>query len=533
MSWTKLTLAQTLRKAADDAPEVEALVIRGERITYGALWHRARLVAANLKRLGIRPGDHVAVCLPNSVDWVALWYGIATLGAVTVPVNTRFKADEILYCLQQSDARLLVTVDRFLKIDFIGMLRSVEPAVDTALPGVALPLLHSVVVLGNEHPPGTLSGAELFMAADPLPDKQSEPVGADDVLLIQYTSGSTSFPKGVMLSHDNMLRDAAEVGRRLGLCRGDRYFYVRPFYHVAGTTLALLNALQARATIVSVAVFEPGEALALMEQERCTIIGGNDTIFLMLMNHPDFPKRRFQLRTGWSAAGPAVMRQVIERFGMEGLSSAYGLSEAAPNVWMAGQDEPLEKRISGFARPLPGIEVRLVDAETGAVRADTGEIQVRGWSVMKGYYNMPEQTAKTLDADGWLHTGDLGVSDGEGRFAFVARLKEVFRVGGENVAPAEVEDVLHRHPKVRQAQVVGVPNERLGEVGAAYVILNEGDTATEEELIGWCRERCANFRVPRYLRLIDSFEPIGMTGSGKVQKVKLRAHALADLGLQG
>jgi fatty-acyl-CoA synthase len=412
------------------------------------------------------------------------------------------------------------------------MLRATEPAIDTHLPGVALPLLRTVLVFGeHERPAAALPHGELDRPAPALPDEESESVDPDDVFLIQYTSGSTSFPKGAMLSHDNMLRDAAEVGKRFGLRRGDRYFYVRPFYHVAGTTLALLNALQARATIVSVPVFEPGDALAVLERERCTVIGGNDTIFLMLMNHPDFGSRRFCLRTGWSAASPTVMRQVVERFGMEGLSSAYGLSEASPNVWMADQYEPLETRMSGFAKPLPGLEVRLVDPETGAERPDSGEIQVRGWSVMKGYYKMPEQTAKALAPDGWLHTGDLGAGDGEGRFAFAARLKEVFRVGGENVAPAEVEDVLHRHPKIRQAQVVGVPHERLGEVGAAFVVLNEGAEATEDELIAWCRERCANFRVPRYVRVVDSFEPIGMTGSGKVQKLKLRAHALVALGL--
>ena len=531
MSWTKHTLAQTLRAAAREAPGAEALVVAGERITYAALWQRVQAAAANLRQLGVGHGDHVAVCLPNSVDWVVAWYAAATLGAVTVPVNTRFKTDEIRYCLEQSDATLLVTADRFLKIDFLAMLRAVEPAIDTRLPGTALPLLRTVVVVGEETPAGTLPARALFMSTNTLPDEDLGGVQPDDVLLMQYTSGSTSFPKGVMLSHDNMLRDAAEAGRRMGLAGNDRYFYVRPFYHVAGTTLALLAALQARLTLVSVPVFEPGESLALLEQERCTIIGGNDTIFLMLMNHPDFAHRRFCLRTGWSAASPSVMRQVIDRFGMESLSSAYGLSESSPNVWMAGQDDPLEKRISGFAPPLPDLEVRLVDPETGAVRPDTGEIQVRGWSVMKGYYKMPDQTARTVDAEGWLHTGDLGISDGEGRFAFAARLKEVFRVGGENVAPAEVEDVLHRHSKVRQAQVVGVPHDRLGEVGAAYVVLNEGEQATPEELIVWCSERCANFRVPRYLRVIDSFEPIGMTGSGKVQKAKLRTQALADFGL--
>jgi fatty-acyl-CoA synthase len=531
MDWEKRTLAEVLNAAAQDVPDQEAFLIEGERVTYGALWDRVRVVAANLKRLGVRPGDHIGLCLPNSVDWVTVWYAAATLGAVTVPVNTRFKAEEIRYCLTQSDTRLLVTVDRFLKIDFLGMLRAIEPALDRSLPGEALPLLHTVVVLGDDVPAGALPGSALFAPAATLPDATSEGVAPDDVLLVQYTSGSTAFPKGVMLSHDNMLRDAASVGERMGLRRDDRYFYARPFYHVAGTTLALLNSLQARCTLVAVETFDPAKSLALMEAERCTVIGGNDTIYLMLMNHPDFGRRRFRLRVGWVAGSPSVSLQIIERFGMSSLCSAYGLSESSPNVWMAHHDDAQDKRVAGLAHPLPGLEVRLIDPATGQP-GNPGEILVRGWSVMKGYYGMPEQTAAAIDADGWLHTGDLGITDGEGRYGFAARLKDVFRVGGENVAPAEVEDVLHRHPAVRQAQVVGVPHERLGEVGAAFVVLNEGCTATEEELIAWCRERCANFRVPRHVRVIDTFEPIGMTGSGKVQKVKLRAHALRELGLE-
>lgn len=536
MDWIKHTLPEELQAAAQEAPDREALLIEGERVAYGELWDRVRLVAANLKRLGVKPGEHVGICLPNSIDWVAAWYAVATLGAVTVPVNTRFKTEEIRYCLSQSDTRVLITVDRFLNIDFLGMLRTVEPAIDTALPGAALPLLHTVVVLGSDVPAGALPGSALREPAATLPDAASEGVTPDDVLLIQYTSGSTAFPKGVMLSHDNMLRDAAAVGARMGLRGDDRYFYVRPFYHVAGTTLALLNSLQARCALVAVETFDPEKSLALLEAEACTVMGGNDTIYLMLMNHPDFKTRRFNMRVGWVAGSPSVSLQIIERMGIKGLCAGYGLSECSPNVWMAYHDDAQDKRVAGLAHPLPGLEVRLVDPATGQPSPHeagaTGEIQVRGWSVMKGYYKMPEQTAATIDADGWLHTGDLGITDGEGRYAFAARLKEVFRVGGENVAPAEVEDVLHRHPAIRQAQVVGVPHERLGEVGAAFIVLNAGCAASEDEVIAWCRERCANFRVPRYVRIIDSFEPIGMTGSGKVQKVKLRAHALHVLGLE-
>jgi fatty-acyl-CoA synthase len=296
----------------------------------------------------------------------------------------------------------------------------------------------------------------------------------------------------------------------------------------------MLAALTTGACLYSSPHFDAGEALVTMWSEECTHTSGNDTMFLMMLNHPDFAKYPLKLRHGWVSCGPEVSRKVVDLMGMKGLVQAYGLSEASPNVCMSRYDDDLEKRINGWAHILDDVEVRLVDPETHTVQpaGKTGEIQVRGWSVMKGYYKMPEQTEKTIDAEGWLHTGDLGVMDEGGRLRFITRIKDVFRVGGENVAPAEVEDVLHKHPKIKQAQVIGVPDPRLVEVPAAYVILREGEMATPEELIAWGKERLANFRVPRYLKIVEDFEKIGMTGSSKVQKNKLRAQALIDFGLE-
>jgi fatty-acyl-CoA synthase len=271
-----------------------------------------------------------------------------------------------------------------------------------------------------------------------------------------------------------------------------------------------------------------------MSDEKCTLTSGNDTMFLMILNHPDFDKHPLTLRGGWVSCGPEVSRKLIDRMNMRGLTQAYGLSEAAPNVCMSHYTDDLEKRINGWAHILDDVEVRIVDPQSGAdlPAGREGEILVRGWSVMKGYYKMPEQTAKAIDKDNWLHTGDLGVMDADGRLRFLTRIKDVFRVGGENVAPGEVEDVLHKHPAIKQAQVIGVPDPRLIEVPAAYVILREGAHATPDEIIAWSKERLANFRVPRYVRIIDSFEHYGMTGSSKVQKNKLRAQAIIELGLQ-
>jgi fatty-acyl-CoA synthase len=324
-----------------------------------------------------------------------------------------------------------------------------------------------------------------------------------------------------MLTHDNMLRNAWAAGTRVGVRAEDRYFNCRPFFHVAGTTLSALMSLVFGACLVTLPTFEAGAALEMMERERCTLISGNDTLFQMLMGHADFPKRKLSLRGGWSAAGPETMRAIIDRMGCKTICAAYGLSEASPNVVMSDWRDPEELRVQGLAKPHPGVEVRIVE----------GEIQVRGWSIMRGYCNNPEATAKAFTTDGWLRTGDLGSLTPDGRLRMTGRLKDVFRVGGENVAPAEVEEVLLAHPAVQTAQVVGVPDARLGEVGCAYVTLKNGLSAKEEELIAWCKERCANFRVPRYLRVVADFESIGMTASGKVQKTKLREHALRELKL--
>jgi fatty-acyl-CoA synthase len=532
--WPRQNLEQALARAAAEWPDTEALVIAGRRLSYRGLEQSAQAIARALRAAGIGHGDHVAVCMGNAVEWVQFFYGAAIIGAVTVPVNTRFKADELAYCLKQADVKLLLTADRFLKIDFIAMLRQLCPALDYRLPDAALPQLGDIIVLGDNIPTGATDYNKWLARGAWAPAVNAKPVDPDDTLLIQYTSGTTSYPKGVMLSHDNMLRNAACVAPRFDCGAGDRYYSARPFYHVAGTTLSMLAALTTGATLLSSPHFEPGEALRMMAEERCTITSGNDTMFLMMCSHPAFGRYPVRLKSGWASAGAEASRQIIEQMGMRGLCHAYGLSEASPNVCMSWFDDDQDKRIGGWAHVLDDVEVEIRDPATGRAQppGQPGEILVRGVSVMKGYYKMPEQTAQTIDAEGWLHSGDLGVMDAEGRLRFLTRVKDVFRVGGENVAPAEVEDVLHRHPAIKQAQVIGVPDPRLIEVPAAYIILRDGAAASPDDIIAWSRERMANFRVPRYVRIVDSFEHIGMTGSAKVQKNKLRAHALTDLGLQ-
>ncbi|HEU4353122.1 MAG TPA: AMP-binding protein [Burkholderiales bacterium] len=486
MSWPRQTLGQVL-----GARRGAALVTLTGRVSFEDLLERARRAAGSMQALGIKRGDHVGILMGNDEHWLSLLYGAALLGAVTVPVNTRFKTAEIDFCLKQADCKLLFYVDRFLGIDFGAMVRAT----------------------------GFRNGFEI---SGGLPAGKFVPVevSPEDILLIQFTSGTTAYPKGVMLTHDNMMRDAWAAGTRIGIRADDRYFNCRPFSHVAGTTLSALMALVAGACLVTLPTFEAGAALEMMERERCTLVSGNDTLFQLMMGHPDFPKRKLSLRGGWAAAGPQTMRAIIDRMGAKHICAAYGLSEASPNVVMSDWRDPEELRVQGLARPHEGVEIRISEEK---------EIQIRGWNVMRGYYNNPEANARAFTDDGWLRTGDLGELTSDGRLRMSGRLKDVFRVGGENVAPAEVEEVLLAHPAVETAQVIGVPDARLGEVGCAYITL-KGD-ASEEELLEWCKGRMANFRVPKYLRIVEDFEAIGMTASGKVQKAKLREHALREFKL--
>src|SRR5919198_650526 len=494
MEWKSQSLGEVLDRQARGRGTAEALVTPAKRITYEDLYLRARSAATTLHTLGIGRGDHVGILMGNDEKWLGLFYGAALIGAVTVPVNTRFKTAEIAFCLQQANCKALFYVPRFLNINFTAMVRET----------------------------GFARAFDITRALPEWSIGETGTVSPDETLLIQFTSGTTAYPKGAMLTHDNMLRDAWAAGMRIGIRPQDRYFNCRPFFHVAGSTLSALMALVAGATLVTLPTFEAGAALEMLGRERCTLISGNDTIFQLLMGPADFPKRKLSLRGGWAAAGPQTMRKIIDVLGAKQICAAYGLSEASPNVVMSDWRDPEELRVNGLAKPHDGVELRI---------AADGEIQVRGWNVMKGYYNNPEANAKAFTADGWLRTGDLGEITPDGRLRMVGRLKDVFRVGGENVAPAEVEEVLLTHPAVESAQVIGVPDARLGEVPCAYVTLKSGKAAAEPELIEWCKARSANFRVPRYLRIVEDFDAIGMTASGKVQKAKLREHALRELGL--
>jgi fatty-acyl-CoA synthase len=521
MSWTR-RLADFLDDNAAARPAAEALVTDAARLTHAALRAEVRATARALLALGIRRGERIALLLPNDAPWVTLFFAAAAIGAVTVPLNTRWKAPEIAFALRRAECVAVFAAPRFLSQDFTAFLLEAEPAIAGRLPGQALPLLRTAVFTAEQAPAGALAwpAFRALDAGEAALEAASAAVLPDDDLLVQFTSGTTARPKGVLLTHHNMLRNAAAAAERLGVRPDDRYLNCRPFFHVAGSTLSLLVCLVAGATLVTPPSFEPGAALRLAEAERCTVTSGNDAIFQLLLAHPSFDRARLDLRAGWAAAGPETMRRIVEEMGIGELCWAYGLSEASPNVALSDHREPVAARIAGGARPHPGIEVRI---------APDGEIQVKGWSVMKGYVGDAETTAAAFTADGWLRTGDLGVLDPDGRLRWTGRLKDVIRVGGENMAPAEVEEVLSTHQAVALAQVVGVPDARLGEVPVAFVQLREGAEATAEALLDWLKPRVAGFRLPRRLWIVPEFDSIGMTASGKVQKTRLREAALALL----
>jgi len=525
-----LTTADALARAVAIAPDVEAIVASDGRLTFAELDREVAALRAALVAAGIGKGDHVGLCLGNGTRWVALFLALGSVGAVTVPINTRFRAEEMAYALRQSRVTTLFTADRLLRMDFIAMLREICPGIDAALPDPGLPDLRRVVVLGDDVPAAAVPFAAFRSGAAAGPAAPACAPG--DILLIQYTSGTTSFPKGVMLPHSNMLANGFFSGGRMGLRVGDRFHSARPFFHVAGSTLSILSALQHAATLVTMDRFEPGEALRLMEEERCTHFSGNDTMALMLLDHPGRRERRLSLRGAWAAASPAIMRRIADELGARECVAGYGQSEASPNVAQSCWWEPEDVRVASRMRLQPGVEVR-IRGEDGAERSagETGEIVVRGWNVMRGYFDEPRETEAVLTPDGWLSTGDLGRLGEDGRLEFLGRAKDILRVGGENVSPAEIEDVLIRHPAVRLAAIVGVPDPRLMEVVAAFVIPAEGVACEPQEVIAWCRDRMAGFKVPRHLWVVDGFEAIGMTASSKVQKKPLAAHARKLLGL--
>uniref|UniRef100_A0A7C4QXA2 AMP-binding protein n=1 Tax=Schlesneria paludicola TaxID=360056 RepID=A0A7C4QXA2_9PLAN len=541
-----LTIGQVLRETARRFPHADAFVFcqLDQRCTWAELDQEVDRVARSLLSLGLQPGDHFGVWATNIPQWVLLQFATARIGVVLVNINPAYRTAELEYALAQSDVRGLALIDHFKSTDYFASLHKACPELARCQPGElaspAFPRLKWVLALRGEAPAGTLPWDDFLARADEVPAAQlaaaESRLSPTDKINIQYTSGTTGHPKGAMLSHRNILINAYYAGMCQRLRHTDRICIPVPLYHCFGCVLGTLCAVVHGAAMVFPAEgFYAGETLAAIEAERCTVIYGVPTMFIAQFEHPDYPRRNLSsLRTGIMAGSPCpieLMKRVTREMGAREITIGYGQTEASPLITQTRTDDPLELRVGTVGRPIPGVEVKIVDPETGQELGDRqpGELCARGHGVMLGYYNMPDKTAEAVDPQGWLHTGDLALREPNGYYRITGRLKDLIIRGGENIYPREIEERLYEHPAVEDVQVVGVPDRKFGEEVLAWIKLREGHQLTAEEVRDFCRATLAHFKVPKYVKFVDAFPT---TVTGKIQKFKIREQAIHDLGLE-
>ncbi len=513
------TIPEALDQAAENYRDDEALIDGTDRLSFGQLAERVDHVARSLVASGIEPGDRVALWAPNTPEWVITSFAVYAVGAVLVPLNTRYRGEEAGHVLRTSRARLLFTVTDMLGSDLVELLADV--------PG--LESLQEIVIFDGPTRPECTTVAEFMTRAR---DAHGEEVvrrrsalGEDDASDIIFTSGTTGKPKGAVLGHGASVRTYLAWSELVGLRRGDRYLVVYPFFHTAGLKSGLLACVLRGATIVPHAVFDVVPVMERVASERITMLPGPPTVFQSILNHPDFAS--FDLSslrlsvTGAAVVPVDVIRRMRQELRFETVVTGYGLTETTGTVSMCRHDDPPEVIARTVGRPLPGVSVRIVDDAGQSVAPDEpGEILVRGFNIMQEYFEDPTATKEAIDEEGWLRTGDIGILGRDGNLRITDRKKDMYIVGGFNAYPAEIEGIMVGHPSVGQVAVVGIPDERLGEVGVAFVVSRPGQTIDPDELGAWCREHMANFKVPRAIRIVDSL-PLNPTG--KVMKYQLRA----------
>ncbi|MGH7930769.1 MAG: AMP-binding protein, partial [Candidatus Binatia bacterium] len=469
----------------------------------------------------------VAIWMAGHAEWAYVYFALTRIGAVMVAVNTRYRPEEIAYVLNKSRASLLIFKDEPNK-NYLALLQELAPGVGqeaNALPAPKLPFLKQVIVASERQFHGILSLAKLAergaaVAGSELKNAASK-VTSDDIAMIQFTSGTTAMPKGAMLFHVAMLRGAQCGCRALQLSESDRFFSPQPFFHVGGSIQVMLTPIVSGCTMVVQPYFDAGEALALMERHQCNVLMGHQPHYIEYLNHPDLPKRKLVLEKGMIFASPEVNKRVHDEMAIKKLISPYGLTETHIGGTTCAMDDSLELRMTTVGRPMPGIEIgiRQPEGKEFLPQGQPGEVCFKGWCVTKGYYDDPKKTAEAIDDEGWFRTGDLGVIGGDGYLRLIGRIKDMIRVGGENVAAAEVEAVLLKHDTVKQAVAVGMADQRVAEVVAAYVELKPGKSSSEQELIAHCRQHLASFKVPRRVLFVADWP---MTGAGKIQRFVLK-----------
>ena len=528
--FAKTTLGALPEKAARRWGTREAICFRDRRWTFAEIADGVDRVARGLVAIGVRPGDKVALWMLNRPEWIEIAFAILRIGAVLVPINTRFRTDDVAYVVDQSDSSTLILAERSGPVDYLAMVRELQP-LGVAREASRLPKLERIVLVGDERRPETVAWSELLGCGASVDDAtlaaRVAAVDPEGLAFLMYTSGTTGFPKGVMHNH-RVVRNVTDRAFRLGITEHDVIMMYLPLFHTFAFTEGMLTSMVSGARQVLAETFDPDESLTLIARERATIVHGFDTHFKELCDaHDRDPRDVSSVRTGLCAAGMSSSTSIARRARtlFRGLVSGFGMSECSVGVAVGSLDSTEEQSCEASGYPAPGYEIRIVDPSTGRDQpvGEPGEILVRGYTLMLGYYKKPDATAAAIDAEGWLHTGDMGLFRPDGYLRFMGRYKDMLKVGGENVDPMEVEAYLMTHPAISVAAVVSCPDARLSEVGVAFVRREPGQALTEAAAIAHCRGRIASFKIPRHVVFVDDFP---MTSSGKVQKVKLREEAL-------
>ena len=540
-----LTVGGLLDDMARRFPENDALVYpeRSLRYSYRTFNDVCRQVAKGLIAIGVQKGDNVAIWAYNVPEWVILQFATAKVGAVLVTVNTAYKSAELEYILNQSDSTTLFMVKSFKDTDYVQTVYDVAPALRSAEPGKLvwskLPYLKNVVFIGDQTPAGMFNFESMVEAGKQVSDDELRNIEATldchETINMQYTSGTTGFPKGVMLTHFNVINNGFNIGECMKFTERDRLCIPVPFFHCFGCVLGVMVCVTHGSAMVPVEIFDPLKVLQTIEKEKCTAVHGVPTMFIAELEHPEFSKFDLSsMRTGIMAGSSCpieVMKRAVKDMNVTEITSVYGQTESSPGITQTRTDDAVELRVATVGRALPGAEVKIIDIETGATLSPgkQGELCGRGYMVMKGYYKMPEETAKVIDADGWLHTGDLAIMDENGYCKITGRIKQMIIRGGENIYPREIEEFLYTHPKISDIQIYGVPDRKFGEQVMASIILKKGMEMTETEVRDFCKGRIANYKIPKYVKFVDSYP---MTASGKIQKFKMREMAIKELLLE-
>jgi fatty-acyl-CoA synthase len=539
------TIGTHLDRVAALSPDADALVVRhqGIRWTYSQFRDEVNKVAAGLIALGLKPGDRIGIWSQNNSEWVLTQFATAKAGLILVNINPAYRTHELEYALNKVGCKALILAASFKSSDYIGMIRNVAPELDHAEPGKLdahkVPSLRTVIRLGTGKTPGMLNFGDIADAARDEHfaklEELKDVLQFDDAINIQFTSGTTGNPKGATLTHHNILNNGFFIGEAMRLTEHDRLCIPVPFYHCFGMVLGNLACVTHRSCMVIPGEgFEPEAVLNAVQEEHCTGLHGVPTMFIAVLNHPRFKEFDLStLRTGIMAGSPCpieVMKRVAGEMNMGEITIAYGMTETSPVSFQSSVDDPLERRVATVGRIQPHLEVKIVDAEGRIVPVGTpGELLTRGYSVMREYWGDEERTREAIDASRWMHTGDLATLDEDGYCNIVGRIKDMVIRGGENIYPREIEEFLYTHPKVADVQVFGVPDERFGEQLCAWINVQEGETLTEEEILEFCRDRIAHYKVPRYVRFVDAFP---MTVTGKIQKFIMRQKMIEELKLE-